>query len=485
MSYTTYRVSYPMSNLQLFVGAGFVLTVFVLAIMTNWRSGVPLTVLTALLQDPLRKLVVGEPVWITLLSVSLFVVTVFSFVYQNKGLSLSSIAGWHLYIKVPATFFVTITMIQIVHGYINFGNPIVSMMGFVTYVAPFAAMIVGYHYGKEVKNVNNYLKAIIAICGISAFSIYLEASGISSPIFGSVGVGINIHRAGINLEDYSGLFRSSEVASWYMVTGVCLCFVYVMIRPKSRINLLIFLLIGLMVIAALLTGRRKVIIQLLVFLFISVFLAMYYRRGAQQLTTMSIVTIVVGTTLIYQVEDLYLLIKDYLTTSSTLLDDTTERGILGFSNAGWVTDTHGLWGIGAGAATQGARHFGLGDLAVGAYAESGPALIMLELGLPGVLATVWLLLSMFLHVKRIADRIAKIDQTLSLYLFGLVAYLVSNVASYSVAKQVFGDATILVLIALTVGMLFSVPDLAEKIMASKEAKNKELSQEDLPGSKAV
>ena len=114
-------------------------------------------------------------------------------------------------------------------------------------------------------------------------------------------------------------------------------------------------------------------------------------------------------------------------------------------------------GVGAGVAGQGGRYAGGGGAeAVGGAAEAGLGFIIVELGLPGVLAMVWL---MFLLVRRLWQGLrllAWVNPPLLVYAVSFAALLMANLATFGVAVQLFSDYAVLITLGLTAGMLFTL-----------------------------
>ena len=78
---------------------------------------------------------------------------------------------------------------------------------------------------------------------------------------------------------YSGFMRSSEVAAWHMATA--LCFLIILnVASTNRNSLPISALVGLLLfLAIVLTGRRKMIVQVVQFCAIYGVLFYYFKRS--------------------------------------------------------------------------------------------------------------------------------------------------------------------------------------------------------------
>jgi hypothetical protein len=146
----------------------------------------------------------------------------------------------------------------------------------------------------------------------------------------------------------------------------------------------------------------------------------------------------------------------YLQRGVTVFGDSTER----FGTAvqlmfSAITRSGGL-GLGAGVASQGARFAGGSGAAIGGSGEAGLGKIVVELGIPGALAVLWLIVMLTKRFWRSFGLLARTDQRLVFFAASLAAFLVANAATFLVAQQVYGDPFVLVILGLVAGFLFSV-----------------------------
>ena len=114
----------------------------------NWRYGLFACVVVAILQDPLRKLAPGEPVYYILLTGVVFGAA-FLAAWGRVSLDPNRIAGWRRNLSAPFNLFLLLLAAQAVNAYLQFGSPILVGIGLLSYLAPLPALVLGYHYAKR------------------------------------------------------------------------------------------------------------------------------------------------------------------------------------------------------------------------------------------------------------------------------------------------------------------------------------------------
>jgi O-antigen ligase len=220
---------------------------------------------------------------------------------------------------------------------------------------------------------------------------------------------------------------------------------------------------------AILTGRRKALLEVVVFATTYAVLWVIFQRAAMKLgIALAIVGLVGVLVLEPQANDLPNYVESpsaydvYVARSKTVFQDAPSRFVeLGIAPVTWAYDSFGFFGAGLGVGTQGTQYFGGGGDMAGA-AEGGLGKITLELGVPGLLLMVWLVLSIFLRIWEIMKSAARASPRLARLSFGLFSFLVANVAGFSVATQAYGDPFILLMMSWTLGFLLAIPFALER-----------------------
>lgn len=450
------------------------------AAFSNWRRGLFACVVVAILQDPLRKLAPGEPVYYILLAGVVFGAACLA-AWGRVSLDPNRIAGWRRHLSAPFNLFLLLLAMQAANAYLQFGSPILVGIGLLSYLAPLPALVLGYQYAKRggSRGIERWLWFYLGVVLFALISVYLEYAGLNSPVFGEVGPGIAIYdrNLGLYIEANCGLFRASEVAAWHAGTAACLLFLVGTERRLTIPRILIaFLLLGFLVGIGLLTGRRKMLVEVSIFLSVYFFLMAMFRKGGRKLAAMALLagllSYIAAIGLLeadpsekqyhagYRQQESYL---SYVERGKTVIEDIPERfQILGIQPVEAVVNRFGPFGAGLGAGSQGAQHFGGGATVFGGAAEGGLGKITMELGLPGLLLVAWLAVAMVRHIWRVLGFVSARSARLARLSYGLFALLVANGAVFSIATQVFGDVFVLLVLGLCLGFLLAMPVLAER-----------------------
>ena len=123
--------------------------------------------------------------------------------------------------------------------------------------------------------------------------------------------------------------------------------------------------------------------------------------------------------------------------------DRTGSSGLGLEPVQWAIDGFGWLGGGLGVASQGAQHFGGGAEVFGGAGEGGLGKITAELGVPGLVIALWFGFAAVRYGWHVLMFVSQRSATVARLAYGLVAFLVANLAVFFVATQVFGDLFVL------------------------------------------
>ena len=151
----------------------------------------------------------------------------------------------------------------------------------------------------------------------------------------------------------------------------------------------------------------------------------------------------------------------YLQRGVTVFEETGERFETSLDLLQSALARSSGIGLGAGISSQGVQYTGDASGAdasgaVGGSAEAGLGKIIVELGVPGAVAILWLLYCLALRLWRGFALLARVSSRLSYYAVSFAAFLIANIATFTVATQVYGDHCVLIVLGLVAGMLFSL-----------------------------
>ena len=381
-------------------------------------------------------------------------------------------------LAMPFSVLLLLIIVQAFNAYLRFGNLVIPLLGLLTYVVPFLSISFAYQLvcRRGEFRIGQFMKWYVVSISVALATVYLEYSGYHSSVFGQVGSKLIIFDliTGIKLSTFSGLFRAPEIAAWHAMTAAC----FVMLMTLSRRTTVTRLLTAASVAAVLigigvLTGRRKLVIEFAVFAGTYCILWAIFEKGAGKLAVIAFLGAAVAgyamlaTELKEGVPDTSKDIElsqyyQYVKHSQNAFQQAPNRFVeLGIAPVMWAYNSYGLFGAGLGVGTQGTQHFGGGGAMAGA-AEGGLGKITVELGVPGLFVVGWLAILFFQYLWQIMRFASRQSPRIARLSFGLVSFLVANVAGFSVGTQAYGDLFILLILSWTLGFLVAVPILVQR-----------------------
>jgi hypothetical protein len=431
--------------------------------LADWRKGLLACVAIGFLQDPLRKLWPGEPIYLTALVGVVFAVVVLGAAHRGELLTINTTAEWRR-VRWPVTAFCLVVVGQAGRTLLEHQSVKLAVLGLVGYLAPVAAAAVGYAFARSASMMKGFLGCYVVFSVAAASGVYLAFAGYDWPVLDQVGSGLILFAQGLQLDIYPGFMRSPEVAAWHAAMGVCVLVVLGSITKRRGGRLAAAALILLLLGASVLTGRRKVLIEIVLFLAAYWASLAYARAGARRvvgIATLAALIAWLALPQLLQPEDLGPRLDPYVRHSASGFAAAPDRfSSMGLASVGWAMDQYGLAGAGAGTGSQGSQHFvGEAEL-VGGAAEGGLGKVTAELGLPGLLAAAWMLTALVWALWRGRAEAQRLSPELAALRYGLLAFLAANAVGFVVASQVYGDLFVLLLLGWCVGFVLAIPRLA-------------------------
>jgi hypothetical protein len=459
--------------------------ILLLFAIVEWRLGLLLAVVTAVLQDPLRKIAPDQPVWFVVLVGIVFAGACLGAWFRGVPLTPNRVFRDQ---QLAITLWVLLLLVifQAVNSYLRFGNPMISLTGLLTYLLPLPSIVFAYQLAlrEGEARVNQFMKAYVLLTIVALTTVYLEYAGYDWPVLGQVGSAVWFHdkSTGALIVPHSGIFRAYEIAAWHAMA--CACFV-VLLATLQKIDFrsvaVAAVALAFLVGIGVLTGRRKLLMEVVVFAGTYFILwAIFQKRMAKLGIILAIAGLVGYGWLVAQVNDgqyigsRSLAYSLYVDRAKTVFEDAPSRFVeLGIAPIMWAYESFGFFGAGLGVGTQGTQHFGGGGaIAGGAIAgatEGGLGKIAVELGIPGLFLMGWLGISLCTHLWRIMRASSQISPRIGRLSFGLFSFLVANLAAFSVATQAFGDLFILLVLSWTLGFFLAVPALLGREVRRRQA----------------
>jgi hypothetical protein len=470
-----------MTEVELF----FIVGMGLLVCLLDWRLGVSLTLVMGFMQDVLRKMVQGEPVYLTVLVGAFALMTCLSAYRRGVPLNFKLIHAWNRSLRTPINIFIILVLVQSGVAFARTGSPIIAAIGLIAYLAPLPAVLLGYRFSRNERDIIKFAKVYLTVSLLMISGVYLSYMGYDWVTLNSVGEGLFIYSATEGkLMLYCGFLRSPEIAAWHAATSICLIVLLLLMRRRSVIVISAAGLASLFLLGALLlTGRRKFLVEIILFIAIFAVFLTWFRKGTTKLAYAMMVMIAVGFCgyVYFVTTQVETGVSSYYQRGLSVQNDVTER-VSGMTIDSFrsVLAQNGVWGSGAGTGSQGAQHFGGGDSMVGLSAEGGLAKVLAELGVPGLAMLLWLVIALLRYLQAIVRHVKQDDPTRARMTYGLLAFLVANSFVYVVAHQVFGDVFVLIILGFALGFILSVPRLSMQ-PAGGLARYQLISQRLLPG----
>ena len=426
----------------------------------NWRYGLLCIIVIGVMQDVLRKLTPEAPPFYIVWSMLAFGFVAAVALGRNALGSLRELWMGDDTLKVAFYLYFLVVIVQCLHSLLRWESPLVPLFGLIFYLGPVVALLVVIGFAKQEIWLNRFIGTYLLIMVPVCLTVYLSLLFKDSvPVLRDVGSFLGnqlvIYDVGTVLYSYPGLLRVGEIAAFH--AAVCCAFLSMLMLGKTgwlRGRLWYALLIIALVGAIALTGRRKMLMALCIFWVLQFYFLTALRGGASR---QAVVILVLG--LVFSVaiglagESETSL---YLQRGSTVFSGMDERVSTAINLFLSAIDRSSGVGLGAGIAAQGARFAGIDNsLFVGVSSESGIGLLVVELGIPGFIIIVWLLFNLARVVVAKLKAVARIDDHLLLYAVSFAALLLANMATFSVATQLYGDYFVLITLGVVAGMLYS------------------------------
>jgi len=432
--------------------------------MTNERLGVTLALLVGLAQDPVRKMVPGEPVYMTALVGVVVVVTFAGLVLRGQHLGAKELFKRMPTMRVPVILYVGWVLLQSVHAFFSSGSLVLPVIGLIAYLAPLVTLLVGYHFVRSSDDLCRALWVYVVAASLLCSTVAASYMGVNSRWFEAVGEGLNAFAVqGGVLELHNGLFRGSELAGWHGATAGIFALIVALFWNRIPGPRWLYLGLAMFCLACVFfTGRRKFIVEGGVFVILLTWFVVRLRMPAARMLPNLIGLMLLGVMAVVGVK-LYSADGDwdrYFVRLIKVKEEAPERiKNVGFHNLKWVYKRNGFFGKGAGVASSGAQHFGGGSKLVGSAAEGGLGKVMAELGVPGLLFGIGLVIAFVRHgwVRfRGAGQLGRAEVGLAA---ALLCFILSNALIFLISHMIYGDVFVLVLLGLSAGAMLRLIDM--------------------------
>jgi hypothetical protein len=436
-----------------------VLVAACLVAVSDWRKAVFIGILIDVLRDPVRKLVVGKPIAITLSGAALWLlIVVVATVAARGGLRrmlqtyprLRSAFLLLLFAMIPAAMMSVFTQPQ---------GLALAAIGTATYLIPVLGVGAGYAFARNRSSVLMFMRFYVIVNSVALIGVVLQYLGSDFAALGGIDFKWIRYRDGYTVDLMCGWYRSPDIMGLHAAHVIMFSLLLAAEgRRGIRGGWLVFALWA--AFCVIVSGRRKMIGVPLVFVASLLTLAWYFgvsRIG--KFATIVAVSVALGGGM-----GVFVLATDQA-------DDYTEYASSLFTEgAGRTNDivigstistlTHvGILGGGLGSATQGRYYFSQGQGATRGWQEDGVSRLFAEFGVFGVVLLVFAILQVLWSATK-SLRMLPPSSDLKILQLGLFSIVVGNIASFCISHQQYsGDPVNALVVTLMVGMAFAVPAL--------------------------
>lgn len=434
--------------------------------LLDWRQGIFIMAFAGIVQDPIRKVVEQQPVYLLLIVGVFFLATVLGGMMKTGRFPIAPIIRRYRVLGAPLLAFLFLFIVHLGWTMLRFKSIALAGVAVISYLVPIVAVALGYNLVSSnpdpLRLMRRFLAWYVALVVAAASGIALDYLGYSSPLFEQIGAGIVITDFGQTFRAYSGFFRSPEIAGWHIGAAICmLCCLWFLAKGRfSRVAIVI--LVPFLLGCALLTGRRKVVMLVVLFLGMFGTLVMTSRLKLKPIVTVLVVSIIVVSGLMignfFDLSTPEEQLNIYVRRTGTVFADAGERfQHLGLGSIAWSIRRNGFWGSGAGVASQGAQHFGGGASVVGGGGEGGLGKVAAEFGVPGLVITFWIMFAIAREGWRTMKEAYRFPISGRSLEFGLLAFIAANIPMFIVASQAYGDLFIILTLGLFGGFAAGLP----------------------------
>ena len=425
--------------------------------LTAWRYGFFLMIVLAAVQDPLRKLVPGTPAWLVILTALVLLATVLGSVSLTKGWWLVFRRAYPQIGRALILLILLCLPAAVLSATYGPGSWMLTVLGTISYASIFLAMITGFHFPRDARAVRKLLGAYCLLHGVMLSGAVLEYYKIfpDMQILGSKALGYEWKRWGWGymVDMMSGFYRTPDVMGWHAAAVSMLSLVLAIAsKGKRRWGWVAFSAFA--VIALMLCGRRKMVYMLPVFLLALVWIYWQAGRAGRLAGMFFLLLIPVGSVWF---------VGDWLGEDSANVRYYSGQGLKkeamesiqgqGFGAVMTTYDQSGVLGEGLGFATPGSHNLQVARPPV--WQESAPSRIMVELGVPGILGFLLVMISIALALMRTTVRQLRQHTPFAPYAAGLFAFFLANVGSLTVSGQILADPFIAAFLGVLVGVVLS------------------------------
>jgi hypothetical protein len=435
--------------------------------LADWRRGWLLAVIVGVLQDPVRKLVPGSPVFLTFSIVGVYIAILFA-TQQRMQRALRDFANRFANLWGAFGVVLLFLVLAAMNGLMTYGVALwkAPLLSLFIYVAPLPAILLGYMYLDSEEKLFSFFRFYAIVTSIALIGTPLEYYRINFPALGMVlQVGDYIRfLPGMEVRMLSGFYRAPDIMGWHAATLTAIS-VAMMVRSEMRKRSWPWMFAAAWgFYNCMICGRRKAIYY--VAAFAVAFVWRYFKRlRAPEFAAFGMAGVLI-VLVIHQLkaDEGSKIYAAAAVASSSELTGRLEGGVME------TIRQFGILGAGLGTATQGVQHV-LGPEKSLSWQEGGLGKLAIELGLPGLFAVALLAFTairLMMRISGLPDH-PSTSQIARAALFGLV---IANMVNFMASAQTYSDPVLTILACFFTGCLFATVTLDERAAATSQVESR-------------
>lgn len=430
----------------------------VLITLVNWRAGLYCLLLVGILQDPVRKMIPGVPSYLALSTAPIWFALVVNMFYQERGF-------WQRFRQDHAVLSATIVVFvlalippAVLSATYGPSSWQLTVIGGFSYGSLICGWLVGFMFLKRPKQLYRLCAFYCILTSLMLIGTPLEYLGLYTDldVIGSEVMGVKWIRYGdwgVVVDLISGFYRSPDIMGWHAAAATMLCtLLAAYCKGGMRYFWVALAIWGMM--AAILCGRRKMVLMIPMFAGILVFIYWWSGQTARSsFTLIMLATIILGGYGLYNYLGADENIDAYYFGESSSSNITQRVEKESVESVIYTLRQSGFWGAGLGTAAKGLHHLNIYRPTT--WQEGGLSRLLVELGVPGFIAFFIMALAMLWTIVRLISNRSKMWLAEYQLTAGFCAVAIANAASFVISHQVFGDPFIGCWFSILIGVALS------------------------------
>jgi len=432
--------------------------------LLNWRLGLLLLIIAGVLQDPVRKIMPGAPALMVMAFLPIWMASFVGMINArqwpwNRFSHYYASLRQSMLLFVPVFFLATVVLLF----HYGLGAWKVALVGIFSYSLPLLTLLIGFAYARSEADVYRLIRFYCLLTAVMLTGGLLEVTH-AFPEWKALGTSVfGMHWIryiswGHTIDLIAGFYRSPDIMGWHAAT-LSILSLTMLLSGRGGPRWLWLLLASWGVLMVLISGRNKMVGMTLVWVCVMALGYFYHGHLSKVLAIAGACGLLIFAVILMSGK--LNLNQDYIYYASQLAEGKSSSGTtlerVDKELIGTTIDTYrqsGFFGKGIGTSAQGIQHLGVHIRR--SWQESGASRILVELGVPGILAALFFVWSI---AKVMSWMVLNSRRTSSVPVLqmALMALAIANISNFLISHQVYSDGFILVMLTLFVGFLLASP----------------------------